>query len=61
MYMCVNIIDAYRRAVTASPSIGAPGRVEQVGVPLSTGDTRNRPFLRQMAANSSVGAGMAAD
>ena len=47
--------------MTASPSIGGPGSVEQVGGPPSTGDTRNRPFLRQMAANSSVGAGMAAD
>lgn len=52
---------AYQRAVTASPSIGGPGRVEQVGVAPSTGETRNKPFLRQMAANSSVGAGMAAD
>jgi hypothetical protein len=45
------------------PVMGAPGRAEQVGgAPLSCdlSGRRKRALRRQMAANSRVGAGMAA-
>lgn len=45
----------------SSPLIGGPGSVEHMGVASSTEETKKRLFLRQMAANSKVGAGIAAD
>lgn len=53
----------YLRLVIASPSIGGPGRVghtldwEEAVKQLK----RKRAFFKQMAANSRVGAGIAAD
>ncbi len=43
----------------AFPCIGGPGKVKQEDT--FSGETKNRAFRRHVAANSRVGAGIAAD
>ena len=51
--------DVYLRLVIASPLMGGPGKVGKT--PSAQELKRKRAFFKQMAENSRVGAGMAAD